>query len=126
MNLKVKAKMVNFVPLMSNQKLKIIDIGHSNNSMEKALSLLETTVSQSSFEGRIRAIKIITGHGSGKLRDAVREWCKEQEGRFQAVIHGEDYTMFNKEAADMRTDCDLRSDVDFGRENRAVTYIWLW
>jgi hypothetical protein len=125
MNLKVKAKMVNFVPLMSNQKLKIIDIGHSNNSMEKALSLLETTVSQSSFEGRIRAIKIITGHGSGKLRDAVREWCKEQEGRFQAVIHGEDYTMFNKDAADMRTDCDLRSDVDFGRENRAVTYIWL-
>ncbi len=118
--------MVNFVPLMSNQKLKIIDIGHSNNSMEKALSLLETTVSQSSFEGRIRAIKIITGHGSGKLRDAVREWCKEQEGRFQAVIHGEDYTMFNKDAADMRTDCDLRSDVDFGRENRAVTYIWLW
>jgi len=118
--------MVNFVPLMSNQKLKIIDIGHSNNSMEKALSLLETTVSQSSFEGRIRAIKIITGHGSGKLRDAVQEWCKEQEGRFQAVIHGEDYTMFNKDAADMRTDCDLRSDVDFGRENRAVTYIWLW
>ena len=36
------------------------------------------------------------------------------------------YTMFNRDAADMRADCDLRSDVDFGRGNRAVTYIWLW
>ena len=114
------------MPVMRNQKLKIIDIGHSNYSIESAISLLETTVSQSAFEGKIRAIKIITGHGSGKLRDAAREWCREQEGRFQAVIHGEDYTMFNHDAADMRADCDLRSDMDFGRGNRAVTYIWLW
>lgn len=111
---------------MSNQKLKIIDIGHSNYSLENAISLLETTVSQSSFEGQIRAIKVITGHGSGKLRDAVREWCKDQEGRFQAVIRGEDYSMFNRDAADMRVDSDIRHDVDFGRGNRAVTYIWLW
>jgi hypothetical protein len=117
---------VKFAPIMNQQKLKIIDIGHSNYSLENALSMLETTVSQSAFQGRIRVIKIITGHGSGKLRDAVREWCKEQEGRFQAVIHGEDYSMFNKDAADMRADCELRHDVDFGRGNRAIIYIWLW
>jgi hypothetical protein len=117
---------VKFAPIMNQQKLKIIDIGHSNYSLENALSMLETTVSQSAFEGRIRVIKIITGHGSGKLRDAVREWCKEQEGRFQAVIHGEDYSMFNKDAADMRADCELRHDIDFGRGNRAIIYIWLW
>ena len=111
---------------MNTQKLKIIDIGHSNYSLEGALSLLETTISQSAFEGRIRVIKIITGHGSGKLRGVVREWCNDQEGRFQAVIHGEDYTMFNRDAADMRADCNLKSDRDFGRGNRAVTYIWLW
>jgi len=111
---------------MKNQKLIILDIGHSNHSLEKALSLLETTVSQSAFEGRIHAIKIVTGHGSGKLRGAVRDWCKDQDGRFQAVIHGEDYNMFNKDAADMRADCNLRNDPDFGRGNRAVTYIWLW
>jgi hypothetical protein len=117
---------VKFAPIMNQQKLKTIDIGHSNYSLENALSMLETTVSQSAFEGRIRVIKIITGHGSGKLRDAVREWCKEQEGRFQAVIHGEDYSMFNKDAADMRADCELRHDIDFGRGNRAIIYIWLW
>jgi hypothetical protein len=108
------------------EKLKIIDIGHSNYNLEQAISLLETTVSQSVFEGRIKAIKVITGHGSGRLRETVRAWCREQEGRFQAVIHGEDYSLFNKDAADMRADCELTSDRDFGRGNRAVTYIWLW
>ena len=108
------------------KKLKIIDIGHSNYNLEQAISLLETTVSQSVFEGRIKAIKVITGHGSGRLRESVRAWCREQEGRFQAVIHGEDYSLFNKDAADMRADCELTYDQDFGRGNRAVTYIWLW
>ena len=108
------------------EKLKIIDIGHSNYNLEQAISLLETTVSQSVFEGRIKAIKVITGHGTGRLRESVRGWCREQEGRFQAVIHGEDYSLFNKDAADMRADCELTYDQDFGRGNRAVTYIWLW
>jgi hypothetical protein len=123
MNPKFKVK---FMLIMSIQKLKIVDIGHSNYSIENALSILETSISQSAFEGRIRVIKIITGHGTGKLRSAVRDWCKDQEGRFQAVIHGEDYTMFNRDASDMRADCDLRHDVDYGKGNRAVTYIWLW
>jgi len=30
MNLKVNSKMVKYMPVMRNQKLKIIDIGHSN------------------------------------------------------------------------------------------------
>ncbi|MBH08794.1 MAG: hypothetical protein CMG74_00295 [Candidatus Marinimicrobia bacterium] len=111
---------------MQIEKLKIIDIGHSNYNVEQAISLLETTISQSMFEGKTKAIKIITGHGTGKLRQAVREWCKEQEGRFQAVIPGEDYTLFNKKAIDMRSDCELKHDHDFGRGNRATTYIWLW
>ena len=111
---------------MVNKKLKTIDIGHTDLSLENAQSVLETTVSQTAFEGHIRAIKVVTGHGSGKLRESVRNWCKEQEGRFQAVIYGEDYNIFNKEASDMRADCHIRKDQDFGQNNRAVTYIWLW
>ena len=108
---------------MKNGKIKIIDIGHKNLNLEDAQSLLETTISQCSFEGKVRAIKVITGHGSGVLRSSVREWCDNQRGRFQAVIHGEDYTMFNREASDMRMDCGLKKDPDFGRNNSAVTYI---
>ena len=107
-------------------KFKILDIGHSNFRIDQAISILETTVSQSSYEGIARAIKIITGHGSGKLKNAVRSWCQEQEGRLRAVIIGEDYNLFNKEAIEMRSDANIKKDPDFGRNNSAIIYIWLW
>ena len=111
---------------MKNRKLKVVDIGHSRFDLETAGSILEITISQTLYEGETRVIKVITGHGSGRLRSYVREWCKEQEGRFQAVIFGEDYHMFNKGASDMRADGNIRNDPDFGRKNSATTYIWLW
>ena len=111
---------------MMENKLKTLDIGHSNFRIDQAITILETTVSQTSHEGNVRAIKIITGHGSGKLKNAVRAWCEEQEGRFKAVIIGEDYNMFNKEASDMRSDANIKNDPDFGRNNSAIIYIWLW
>ena len=110
---------------MPDERFKVIDIGHSNFRLDTAIALLETTVSQYAYEGRIRGIKIITGHGSGKLRYAVEEWCLEQEGRFRAVIPGEDYDMFNQKAIDMRRDCDHPHDLDYGRKNQAVIYLWL-
>ena len=110
---------------MPKELFKVIDIGHSNFRLDTAIALLETTVSQSAYEGKIRGIKIITGHGSGKLRLAVEKWCLEQVGRFRAVIHGEDYDMFNQKAIDMRRDCDHPHDLDYGRKNQAVIYIWL-
>ena len=111
---------------MKTEKIKIIDVGHKNLRLEDAQSLLETTISQAAYEGNIKVLKVVTGHGSGVLRKSVRKWLEEQEGRFQAVINGEDYNMFNKDASDMRADCNISKDPDFGRNNRAVTYIWLW
>ena len=110
---------------MKRDYLKILDIGHSGNSSDRAMIILETTVSQCSFENKTKVIKVITGHGSGRLRNTVRAWCKEQDGRFKDVIYGEDYDMFNKAAVNMRSDCGQPDDVDFGRRNAAVTYIWL-
>ena len=110
---------------MTQQYLKVIDIGHSGKSPDDALSILETTVSQCTYGNKIKAIKVITGHGSGRLREIVREWCKDQEGRFKEVINGEDYDMFNKSAVHMRDECSQPDDNDFGRNNSAITYIWL-
>jgi len=111
---------------MKENKIITLDIGHANLNLENALSLLEVTISQLSFEGKIRAVKVITGHGTGKLRQSVREWCREQEGRFRGVIYGEDYHMFNTVSSDMRAACFIKNDFDFGKKNRGVTYIWLW
>jgi hypothetical protein len=106
--------------------LKIIDIGHRQFSAEQALTELEAEVSKAMFSGNFAALKIIHGHGSGVLRNAVRTWCQDQYGRFQAVIPGEDYDLFHEETINMRRACGQPDDPDLGRKNKAVTYIWFW
>ena len=107
-------------------RFQIIDIGHRGFSLDRALSELETAVSACIFNDETRAIKIIHGHGTGVLKRGVREWCKSQEGRFQAVIQGESYDLFDPPSASMRADCGSPYDPDLGRKNGAITYLWLW
>ncbi len=109
-----------------NLSFHIIDIGHRGFSLDQALSELETTVSNCIFDGRTRAIKIIHGHGTGALKQGVRDWCESQAGRFQAVIFGENYDLFDPDSAGMRTDCGSPRDHDLGNKNGAITFIWLW
>jgi len=104
--------------------MKTIDIGHQNLYLDEAISLLEVEVSTALYSGNIQAVKIIHGHGSGRMRKAVREWCKSQEGRFKAIIFGEDYDMFHPISVAMRSASGLPNDPDFGKRNRAITYIW--
>ena len=111
---------------MIKNKLKILDIGHSNFNLEKAIIILETEISQSIFNNDYKAIKVITGHGSGALKDAVKNWCQEQRGRFKEVIYGKDYNVFNYKASDMRIECGIKNDIDYGRNNGGVIYIWFW
>ena len=105
--------------------LKVIDIGHKNYGLDTAIATMEAEVSKMIFNGESKAIKIIHGHGTGVLKDAVREWCASQSGRFKAVIFGEDYDMFHSNSMAMRSACGLPVDKDFGQRNSAVTYIWL-
>jgi len=105
--------------------MKVLDIGHRNYTVDQALSILETEVSKALYTGKVRVIKVIHGHGRGTLRKAVRDWCRDQTGRFRAVIYGEDYELFHPESLEMRAACGQPRDPDLGRRNRAVTYIWL-
>lgn len=111
---------------MSKKKIIVLDIGHSNHSLDQALINLETAVSQAAHQGNIKVLKVVTGHGSGLLRKKVRHWCNEQTGRFKGVIYGENYSIFDRETNRMREDCDNYDDNDLGKNNNAITYIWLW
>ena len=111
---------------MKNSKIKIVDIGHKHLKLEDAQSLLETTISQTLFEGDVKIIKIITGHGSGVLRKLLGNGSKDKRGAFKQLLMGEDYNMFNTVAADMRSECFIKNDNDFGKNNSGVTYVWLW
>ncbi|MBT6417486.1 MAG: hypothetical protein HN710_03790, partial [Candidatus Marinimicrobia bacterium] len=46
-------------------RFQIIDIGHRGFALDRALSEMETSVSDCIFNGKTRAIKIIHGHGTG-------------------------------------------------------------
>ena len=105
--------------------LKEIDIGHAGQNANDAITDLEVAISTAKSDSQTTAVKIIHGLGSGRVASEVRRWAKEQRGRFKGVITGEDYDMFNKDAVNMRSDCNQPLDNDFGRKNAAVTYIWL-
>ena len=91
--------------------IKTVDIAHAGQSSSEALVLLEVAISTAKEEGVV-AVKIIHGLGSGSIAEKVRLWAKEQEGRFRAVIPGEDYNTFNKDAVE--NPADLPGGEGFG------------
>ncbi len=104
--------------------IKTVDIAHGGQSSSEALVLLEVAISNAKEEGVV-AVKIIHGLGSGSIAEKVRTWAKEQKGRFRAVIPGEDYNAFNKDAVSMRSELSNKSDRDFNNRNPGVTIFWL-
>tara|TARA_B100001175_G_C19287338_1_gene531840 strand:+ start:427 stop:744 length:318 start_codon:yes stop_codon:yes gene_type:complete len=104
--------------------LKTVDIAHAGQSSSEAIILLEVAISTAKEEGVV-AVKIIHGLGSGSIAEKVRSWAKEQEGRFRAVIPGEDYNTFNKDAVRMRSELFNKQDRDFNSRNSGVTIFWL-
>ena len=104
--------------------LKTVDIALAGQSSSEAIILLEVAISKAKEEGAV-AVKIIHGLGSGSIVEKVRSWAKEQEGRFKAVIPGENYNAFNKDAVDMRSELSNKQDRDFNNRNSGVTIFWL-
>ena len=104
--------------------LEELDIGHKSLNALDALLSLETAISNAKNNNLV-ALKVIHGSGSGTIRKAVRTWGQEQEGRFKAVINGEDYNMFNKNAVMMRSELVNKKDKDFNRRNSGITIFWL-
>lgn len=104
--------------------IKTVDIAHAGQSSSEALVLLEVAISTAKEEGVV-AVKIIHGLGSGSIAEKVRSWAKDQEGRFRAVIPGEEYNAFNKNAVSMRSELSKKRDRDFNARNPGITIFWL-
>ena len=104
--------------------IKTVDIAHAGQSSSEALVLLEVAISTAKKEGVV-AVKIVHGLGSGSIAEKVRSWAKDQKGRFRAVIPGEDYNAFNKDAVSMRSELSNKIDRDFNNRNPGVTIFWL-
>ena len=104
--------------------LRTVDIAHAGQSSSEALILLEVAISKAKEEGVV-SVKIIHGLGSGSIAEKVRSWAQEQKGRVKAVIPGEDYNAFNKDAVNMRSELSNKRDRDFNSRNPGVTIFLL-
>ena len=104
--------------------LEELDIGHKSLNAMDALSSLEIAISNAKNKNLV-ALKVIHGAGSGAIRKVVRSWGQEQEGRFKAIINGEDYNLFNKNAVLMRSELLEKRDKDFNQRNSGITIFWL-
>ena len=65
-----------------SERFTIMDIGHRGLPLDEALTELETAVSDCIFYGKVRAIKVIHGHGSGALKRGVREVVQKSDWSF--------------------------------------------
>ena len=70
---------------------------------------------------RINALKL----GTMKTPLARAVWDFWKVTRDTDFFNWFEIDMFDKESMDMRSDCELPDDKDFGRRNSAITYIWL-
>jgi hypothetical protein len=106
-----------------------IDIAHPALASEIAEQALDGAVEHVRNSRVLRTLKIIHGHGDSErpsvLKGVVQNWAYRNRQRFQAVIPGEEYGIFNPDTLKMRKSCGQVSDADLGAHNPGVTVIWV-
>ncbi len=91
-------------------------------------SLLQATLRVRN-SSHLHVIKVIHGYGSGgrggQTKETVRNWAWKNRKKFKAVIHGENYSIFDSSTQLMRTECGQIKDDDLERRNQGVTLFWV-
>ncbi len=91
-------------------KYREINIKEGMPFVAEAMEHLKKALAQCGRE-KIGCVLIIHGYGStgrgGAIGDAARRWLKAQEksGKFKAVIFGEDFSIFNFKALELKNQC---------------------
>ena len=105
-----------------------VNLEHGMPSADEALRRLEAELAASRRMNRT-VVKLIHGYGSsgrgGRIRTACRKRLRQaqQDGQVQAVIPGEDLSIFNEQTRQAFRRCDaLRQDRDLDRHNLGVTF----
>ncbi|MBD5632276.1 MAG: Smr/MutS family protein [Clostridia bacterium] len=89
------------------KRFKEIDLEAGMPTSADALTLLKSSITNAK-SGNIGCLYVIHGYGSsgkgGVIRDKVRQWLHAQarNGTVKAVINGEDFTIFNFKALELK------------------------
>ena len=77
----------------------------------------------------LRILKIIHGYGkSGKgggTKEVVRNWLFQNRARFNRVIDGENYSLYDVSTQELRKQVGEYADSDVGATNPGITVVWV-
>ena len=106
-----------------------VNLEHGMPSADEALRRLEAELAASRHMNRA-VVKLIHGYGSSGRGGCIRTACRkrlrqaQQDGQVQAVIPGEDFSIFSEQTRQAFRRCDaLRQDRDLDRHNLGVTFV---
>jgi len=109
--------------------LRVVDIHDDMPTVDQAVKRVTFNLRQAKTFGA-EALKFIHGYGSsgkgGKIRSEVRRYLDRElsNGRIQAVIYGDNFTIFDEATRKAFSVCpELRKDPDLERHNNGVTIV---
>ncbi|MCA9732961.1 MAG: hypothetical protein H6696_00655 [Deferribacteres bacterium] len=76
-----------------------------------------------------RVLKVVHGYGSsgrgGSTKETVLNWVFQNRNRFENIIPGENFDLFDADTLEMIAECGTVDDGDLGRSNLGITLIWV-
>jgi hypothetical protein len=109
--------------------LQVIDVAHPPRHPDAVERELFEALMKVRSSSSLRVLKIIHGHGStgkgGSTKTVVRNWLFRHRSKLRAIIDGENYSMFDAEVQEMRTQVGQFNDDDLGNANPGITVVWV-
>ena len=106
-----------------------IDVAHPARPPAAVEAALQDALMQVRNSRQWRAVKVVHGYGShgkgGATKETVRNWAYQFRRHFRALIHGEDYGIFDDDTREMREECGQVVDSDLNASNAGITILWV-
>jgi len=113
---------------MNTAYMYTIDVAHPRRQPKQVEEELDAVLAKVRNHSTLRAVKVIHGYGSsgkgGAAKGTVKNWAYQRRRQLRATIAGEDYTLFDADTQEMRSECGQVDDPDLGAGNPGVTILW--
>jgi hypothetical protein len=109
--------------------LFVIDVAHPPRHPDVVEKELLDALMKVKGSSSLRVLKIIHGHGSsgkgGSTKDVVRNWLFRHRSKFRTSIDGEQYSVFDADVQELRTEVGQYNDSELGSANPGLTIVWV-
>lgn len=108
----------------SNDITVTIDVAHPPRHPDEVERELVSAWQSVRDDPAIHLLKIVHGR-SGTTKEVVRNWCFRNRKKFEAIINGEDFGVFDPTTQRLRHIVGTFPDVDLEQANDGMVVVWL-